>query len=558
MNFLSSHRLHITPLSPVHIGCNETYEPTNYVIDGDALYEFNADNAIASLPKAAQEQLLKIVSGKPNEEMLKQVQAFFHQHREVLMAQAEHYFPVGEGVAELYDKRIGKTAQHESRGKQVINKLEIERSSYNLMDRKPMFPGSSIKGAIRTALLDEVNDGNPLSQEIRGKKPFQQNQALQESLFEGRFATDPMRLVSVGDARWSAEDAAPGNEIRFAVNRQRKPKEGQRLQQSMAEEKGLYQILECVSSLQPRCLTTTLNLHKPQVLSNRQTDKLPKSELQWSARDIAAACNRFYQKLLMREVEAMRKQNYLDGDWLTVMGQLLSAEMLQKLERNEAFLLRVGRHSGAEAVTLEGVRNGQIRIKSSKKGGDKFMDAPQTWWLAASDTDSKGSMMPFGWVLIEIDADTSQPLPAQADLESFNTHRKQWFDKQQQYKQQLQTRLAEQQRVEQERLQSEQKARQQQEEQARLQAEQEAAEAAAREAALAQMNPIEREIAEFATVLDALTALESGQWEGDQQQAAQFLKQRMQAENTWKESTTAKKPEKDKAYQRTLTVMKHL
>lgn len=449
MNFLSSHRLHITPLSPVHIGCNETYEPTNYVIDNDALYEFNADNAIASLPGVAQEQLLKIVSGKPNEEMLKQVQAFFHQHREALMAQAEHYFPVGEGVTGLYAKRIGKTAQHESRGKQIINKLEIERSSYNLLDRKPMFPGSSIKGAIRTALLDEVNDGNPLSQEIRGKKPFQQNQALQESLFEGKFATDPMRLVSVGDARWTGKDATPGNEIRFAVNRQRKPKEGQRLQQSMAEEKGLYQILECVSSLQPRCLTTTLNLHKPQALSNRHNDKLPKSELQWSAREIAAACNRFYQKLLMQEVEAMRQQGYLDNDWVTVMGQLLSAEMLQKLEKNEAFLLRVGRHSGAEALTLEGVRS--IKIMGGKNGRDRWEDTPKTWWMAASDTDSKGSMMPFGWLLVEIDADESETLPAQAEMKAFNLHRQQWFAEQQQHKAALKEALTIQQQIEQER-----------------------------------------------------------------------------------------------------------
>lgn len=553
MNFLSSHRLHITPLSPVHIGCNETYEPTNYVIDNAALYEFNADNAIVSLPKVAQEQLLKIVSGKPNEEMLKQVQAFFHQHREALMAQAEHYFPVGEGVAELYAKRIGKTAQHESGGKQVINKLEIERSSYNLLDRKPMFPGSSIKGAIRTALLDKENDGAKCE---RGEK----NRELQQRLFDYTMRDlhkDPMRLVSVGDARWSADNTAPGNEIRFAVNRQRKPKEGERLQQSMAEQKGLYQVLECVSSLQPRCLTTTLNLHKPQALSNRHTDKLPKHELQWSAREIAAACNRFYQKLLMQEVEAMRKMGYLDNDWLTVVGQLLSADMLQKLKNNEVFLLRLGRHSGAEALTLEGIR--YIKIMGGKNGKDRWEDSPQTWWLAAGDTDSKGRMMPFGWVLVEIDADESQPMLAQAEMEAFNAHRRKWLQTQQQHKQALQQKLKQQQEDERKHLEKAEAERKKQQEKERLQAEKEAAEAAARESALAQMNPVEREVAEFESVVDAINALVAEKWESDAQpEAAMYVKARMQAEKIWRESSAKKNPAKDKDYQRTLSVLKFL
>ena len=555
MNFLSSHRLHITPLSPVHIGCNETYEPTNYVIDGDTLYEFNADTAIASLPKVAQEQLLKIVSGKPNEEMLKQVQAFFYHHREALMSQAEHYFPVGNGIAERYAKRIGKTVQHEAQGGQVLNKLEIERSSYNLMNRKPMFPGSSIKGAIRTALLDQVNDGEE-------RQYNEKNQQLQQRLFEYSMRDlhkDPMRLISVGDAHWLGKDEMPGNEIRFAVNRQRKPKEGQRLQQSLAEQNGPPQMLECVGAMQPRSLTTTLNLNKPQQLANRHADKLPKNEFQWSIKEIARACNNFYQKLFNQEVEKMRTMGYLDPEWLEIIQKLLSTTTLQRLANNEAFLLRIGRHSGAEAVTLEGARNGAIKIMGGKNGKDQYKDAPQTWWLAAGDTDSKGRMMPFGWVLVEIDADESQPLQAQADMKQFNAHRQQWFVQQQQHKQQLQERFAREQEAERQRLDAAEAVRRQQEEQKRLEAEKQAAEAAAREAALAQLNPIEREIAEFSSALDALKAIESGQWSNEeQQQAAQFLKARMQQEKVWKEAATTKNPDKDKDFKRTQTVMKFL
>ena len=43
--FLSNHRLHLTPLAPIHIGCGEDFEPTNYVIDDGLLYGFEPSRA---------------------------------------------------------------------------------------------------------------------------------------------------------------------------------------------------------------------------------------------------------------------------------------------------------------------------------------------------------------------------------------------------------------------------------------------------------------------------------------------------------------------------------
>ena len=43
--FLTTHRLHLTPLSPLHIGCGEDFEPTNYVIDDGLLYGFDPSRA---------------------------------------------------------------------------------------------------------------------------------------------------------------------------------------------------------------------------------------------------------------------------------------------------------------------------------------------------------------------------------------------------------------------------------------------------------------------------------------------------------------------------------
>ncbi len=38
---MKTYKLKLTALTPIHIGTGESYEPTNYVIDGGFLYEFD-------------------------------------------------------------------------------------------------------------------------------------------------------------------------------------------------------------------------------------------------------------------------------------------------------------------------------------------------------------------------------------------------------------------------------------------------------------------------------------------------------------------------------------
>ena len=556
MSFLSSHTLHFTPLTPVHIGCNETYEPTNYVIEGTALYEFDPDTAIKNLPDVARKELLKIVSGKPNEEMLKQVQALFYQNRESLIVGAEHFFPVGDGVADLYRKRVGKAAQYEGRGKQVINNLEIERTSYNRANRKPMFPGSSIKGSIRTALLDSINQGESLPYDLKQKRGAAQNRGLQEGLFAGRFHTDPMRLLSVSDAHWAVDGEIPGNEIRFAVNRKRRLKEGERLQQSMAEEKGLSQTLECVTAMQSRCISGSLNIQDVSGLSGSH-QKLPSSDKQWTVNEIASKCNRFYMKLFQQESEAMRKMGYLDDQWLSLISTIFSEKTQSKLENNEAFLLRVGRHSGAEALTLEGVRS--IKIMGGKNGKPRWQDAPQTWWLASTDKEHSLGMMPFGWVLVEIDAVVSELINGSDEMLSFNASKSAWLKENQTHKNSLKEALEKRLCEEQERLRLVEIKRADDEAKERYEQERLEAEQAQQELELAKLNPVEREVAEFVTYLDAITALTSGNWTADtQSEAAAYIRDRMKTEKVWREQSSKKNPLKDKPFARTKVVQKYL
>jgi CRISPR-associated protein Csm5 len=444
-NFLQHYTLKYTPLSPIHIGADESYEPGNYVIDDEAgaLYSFDSQAALAGLSENDRQQLLAIVNGKPDDTMLTKVQAFFHNHREKLLAFARPPVPTASGIKSLYEKRIGKTAQHEGKGRRVINKLEIERTFYNPSDASPLLPGSSIKGAIRTALLDKVSDG---------KDRHERNQQLQQRLFEGQFHTDPMRLISVGDAAWQGNPDKPACQVQFAVNRKRKPvmKNG-RLVQSQAEASNLYQLLECVMPNHYQGFVGGLTLHNTRSIA-QDNRKLPQQRFHWPVKAIAEACNAFYMGLFWQEMNAMKERRYLKTDWLNQIEQLMENGLLKRLNDGEAFLLRVGRHSGAEALTLDGIRSIMIKGKGGEKNWEK---QPRTWWLAADDIADKQALLPFGWLLVEIDPKTPDSRLKQW-LENSGSDLTAWMqqqlNKQNQLKQQAELRL----RKEQEKRQAEQ------------------------------------------------------------------------------------------------------
>jgi CRISPR-associated protein Csm5 len=93
------------------------------------------------------------------------------------------------------------------------------------------------------------------------------------------------------------------------------------------------------------------------------------------------------------------ERRFASPAWLTGMRQLLGA-LRPALDRGDAALLRVGRHSGAENVTLDGVRD--IRIMQGRGMPARQGDESTTLWLAAErENVTRGDLLPFGWVLIE-------------------------------------------------------------------------------------------------------------------------------------------------------------
>ena len=458
------HQLAITALSPLHIGTGQDLEPTGYVIDGEDLYRFSPEAALRALPAAAREELTRILSAEPTVELIKQVQAFFHRNSEALIAEAEQAMPVLPSIAQEYRDRVGKTAQQEQ-DRDIINQLQIARTYTDESTGRPILPGSSLKGAIRTALLDIENDGRSLPADIAALPPHKRNRPLQEKLFRYRkFDLDPMRLVQVGDARDRTAPDTYATEVRYAVNRKREAvfKDGREL---TAQAERLRQVLECVPPLRPQGFTGLLGV---QNVDDVSSPKLPDPKLRWTFEDIAAACNHFYRPILKREIQELGNRGYLSKHWGVAILQMLRAKQ-PEMDAGQAFLLRVGRHSGAESVTLNGVRH--IKIMGARGERPQFLDAAKTVWLAAGDIQQRTDMLPFGWVLVEA-ASMGQALPSwpQDLLDDFapqtGMHEQAWSQRVNARRNALREAAAERRASEQQRAEEAVRAQQQAEEQA--------------------------------------------------------------------------------------------
>ena len=400
-NFLKTYRLALTPLSPIHIGCGEDFEPTNYVIDDGVLYGFDPSRAV--LNDLQKSKLMEVA----NKASLMAVQRFFKDNAQVFKAQSDVLIPVGEGVAQIYERNVGRAVSIEASGNMVFNRLFIERTMYTGRLSQPYIPGSSFKGAIRTAMLDDINQDRRPTEDCK-----KTSSALEKRLFKGDFETSPLRLLKIADLM-----AAPGCEtqrrVLFAVNRKkaRVIKDGQELQ-----PKGIAARKECILHGQYRAFQADAVL--PSLDPHRDGKITPVEELRpTDLKLIARQSNDYNTKRLRRELSVL--DGFLNPTWKADIEALLAGELGKKLTDGDAFLIRLGRYGGAESKTLSGDGVAQIKIMQGQGTPAVMQSTTKTIWLAAEQENDQKHLLPFGWAVVEIDPQTDLPqLKAWCEAES--------------------------------------------------------------------------------------------------------------------------------------------
>jgi CRISPR-associated protein Csm5 len=374
--FLETIPLRLTPLTPIHVGCGQDFDPTNYIIDNELLYEFNP--AHLRLDEHDRDKVIESASRRGHEAIL-ELQRLFHGRRAQCVETSRLRIPVAPGVARRYKERVGQVAQRETDGRAVINELAIERTAHHVHSSVPYLPGSGLKGAMRTGWLNQLDQGAPVPHDRDGPARDKASE-VEADLLGGTFSADPFRLVDVADASGEKVQSS----ICFAVNRRK----GEPSPRSRSpREKNLSVCCEVISGGQFRVLNGEIRL-----------EQLPASAGAGYVTDftaLAGACNRFYLERLKLELQLLK--TLAGGPWAEAFADMIRS-IEPSLAAERAVLLRVGRHSGAESVTLK--RRRWIQIMEGR-GRRHWADAATTVWLAAPHEDSSSGMRPFGWLLVE-------------------------------------------------------------------------------------------------------------------------------------------------------------
>lgn len=412
----------IRTLTPVHVGCDNVYDPTSFVLDEERaeLTPIELLEFIRSLGPAELRSLRQTcMEGSPRS-LLKVYK--FMRHRKF----QGRRIPLSPQIVDHYQETLEIGTEQNSDILQKLNQFVIRRTAFQASTERPYLPGSSIKGAIRTAYL------SLLCREQRVRPSPNQKSLNERRLLQGAFGTDPFRLLKISD--FIPVGHLPVR-IRYAVNRKKNSKSG---------DSGICQILEMV---EPGALFQgIIQLDEP----------LPGAEIRrpLTMERLQEALSVFFRRQWGRE------QNELAG---------LTESRPQ--EAPSGTLLRLGHHSGAECVTVEGLR--RIEVRTGRQTWET-RDGATTLWLASDfrKADPRHQQcLPLGWIRLEAASET-----AKREAEAAERHwraqqeirEKQRLERLQQLQREAEARQEEQKRLQQEELRRQEEQRRRQEEWAKL------------------------------------------------------------------------------------------
>ena len=347
LNETKNYKIKLKPLSPIHIGTGEAYEPMNYVIDADKdgkdyMYVFDEFEFVKGLDDKSKEEFGKIVSSLSSISLLK-LQSFIKNR--IALAKKMHYrkILVSNDFKKEYIEKAGKVVQTEKDAKEIINKLSAEKTFISPNLNKAIIPGSSLKGAMATAFWEmKVIDEDQKYDDVK-------------KIMSATNKKNPFSHLLISDSK--IIKLSTFIDIAKNIKRSKVSKEGLSV---------TYEIITTESEFEVN-LAIKNDILKIENIKN--------------------SCNDHYLPIF---------KSRFDKTTDKFTREALSDKFIEKYEHlklaDNQFLLRVGKHSGARAVTVDGER--KILIMQGKNKKPKISDEETTAWLI--------NKQPFGWLLCEI------------------------------------------------------------------------------------------------------------------------------------------------------------
>jgi CRISPR type III-A-associated RAMP protein Csm5 len=337
-------RLHL--LSPVHIGTGEELDPFSYVIRDNFLHFVDTGRWAAETPEAT--LLEKTVSA-----------AGFAAVRS-LIARNIDVARYSIGRIEVRSKNLLDTYRYSIERQDARNQVLVSPLPRGAADRRAYIPGSSLKGAVRTALANAfVQAAGVKSEDARGRPDYNQK------IF-GTIRQDPLRHLKFRDIPLPQDATVIFEAREFSMKPDKR-----------STPKGYFEAAAGgIDTGKSIIYETTISL-SPFALHGKMVDRA----------FLIESLNAFYKPKFFEEREKFYARQHGQAVYKATAPL---AKSLETMKPHEA-LVRLGHFSHVECVTLDGVRRPVTRYVKSR----------QLPW-GTTRTLAEG-LYPFGWVILDFD-----------------------------------------------------------------------------------------------------------------------------------------------------------
>lgn len=341
---LEIHPVKLHLLSPVHIGTGEELDPFSYVIKDNYLHFVDTGRWAAETPEAA--FLEKTVTSDG-----------FAAVRSLIARKVDvSRYSLGRIV--VRSKNLLDTYRHSIERQDARNQVLVSPLPRGAADKRAYIPGSSLKGAVRTALANAFVPAAGVSPEDTRRRPD-----YNEKIF-GTIRQDPLRHLKFRDVTLPSDGTVIFEAREFSRNPDKRP-----------TPKGYYEAASgAMDAGKPVIYETTISL-TPFPLHGKTVDRA----------FLIEALNAFYRPKFSEEREKFYACQHGQAVWRATAPL---AKRLETLKPQEA-LVRVGHFSHVECVTLDGIRRPETRFVRNRR---------LPW--GTTRTLAEG-LYPFGWVILE-------------------------------------------------------------------------------------------------------------------------------------------------------------
>ncbi|MDH5682281.1 MAG: type III-A CRISPR-associated RAMP protein Csm5 [Spirochaetota bacterium] len=328
---MTRYKLSVIPITGIHIGTGDEISPLEYTIvseeNKDIFRRFQPEKILAGFSEGQKNRLDKLIDNNKIQEIM----ALFHQH--VTEENCLYECDISQDEAmEYYDKI------NDLRNQLIISEMYRDRGHF-----QPVIPGSSLKGAIRTAIINQLSPS--------GKQYGQRDEyyLVKDSLKKDNAFNDPFRSVRITDCPVKGQKI---QSIQRFINFKENRNNGQDFTDKMR------MVMEVIrGKLMGGDSSAEGYLDIDERLNRIQSEikKWRPSPVKIDLKMIIHACNQFF----MKNMEAEHRKFYENSMYkrLSDISHTMINWTKEKIQKKNCCLIRLGRFSHVENVTEEKYRN---------------------------------------------------------------------------------------------------------------------------------------------------------------------------------------------------------